>query len=516
MTYLNVQEVETALLTLASAYPSLCKLITLPLRTHEGRTCHALRIGKKPNTECDNLLFIGGVHAREWGSCDILVSFAADLLEAYATSTGLQYGGMTFTNDQVRTVIENLNVIIFPDVNPDGRNYSQTQVPLWRKNRNPTAGVDINRNYDYLWDFPNLFSPSSEVSIYTSTDRNNDVYHGPFAFSEPETRNVKWLVDKFPKIRWFIDVHSYSELLLHNWGDDQNQSANPSMNFRNNSLNSVRGIKNDAAYREFVPVCDLTGVVSQANQMKNSINLVRGKNYTVKQSFGLYVTSGTSQDYAYSRYFTNPGNGKIFAFTIEWGTQFQPPWVEMEQIIRDISSALLTFCIEAQSKSVIDERWTFGTSLNVENPQVGEFKHTTLYTSIKLAPGQHNFVMTSVPSPNVLERWRVKSVMLRYRITGNGAGVIDKIGIRDGNESIHSFENLLIGTNNSWETLRLELPCPRAFRFGLDVSIHVFYDPGFGGPTQHPTPFHFASIGLEFTKDSGTGLVVNKPKEKLM
>ena len=128
---------------------------------------------------------------------------------------------------------------------------------------------------------------------------------------------------------------------------------------------------------------------------------------------------------------------------------------------------LVTFCLEAQCKSAIDERWTFGTSLNVENPTVGEFKHTTLYTSIVLEPGQQNFVMTSVPSPNVVEGWRIKSVMLRYRITGDGGGTIDKIGIRDGNESIHSFENLLIGINNAWQTLKLELPCPMPFRFGL-------------------------------------------------
>ena len=65
------------------------------------------------------------------------------LLEAYVTNSGLQYGGKIFTQNQIKTIIESLNVIIFPDVNPDGRNFSQTQYPLWRKNRNPTASVDI-------------------------------------------------------------------------------------------------------------------------------------------------------------------------------------------------------------------------------------------------------------------------------------------------------------------------------------------------------------------------------------
>jgi murein tripeptide amidase MpaA len=150
--YLNVQEVESAVISLVSAYPNLCELITLPLPTHEGRICHAVKIGKMSKKECDCILLTGGVHAREWGSCEICISFASDLLEAYVTNSGLQYGGKIFSNNQIRSIIENLNVIIFPDVNPDGRKYSQTVSPMWRKNRNPTAGVDINRNYDFLWD----------------------------------------------------------------------------------------------------------------------------------------------------------------------------------------------------------------------------------------------------------------------------------------------------------------------------------------------------------------------------
>lgn len=504
MSYLNVQEVESALLNLQANYANLSSLITLPIKTHEGRTCHVIRIGRKPSNDCDNILFIGGVHAREWGSCEICISFAADLLEAYVTNSGLQYGGKIFTQNQIKTIVESLNIIIFPDVNPDGRNFSQTQYPLWRKNRNPNIGVDINRNYDFLWDFPNLFSPSSLVHSYTSTTPSSDVYHGPFPFSEPETRNVQWLLNQFPRIRWFIDIHSYSELLLHAWGDDQNQSNNTSMNFKNNSFNSVRGIRNDQTYREYITSCDSVKIISQANQMKNSINSVRGKNYTVQQAFDLYPTSGTSQDYVYSRYYTNPTKGKIFAFTIEWGTQFQPPWSEMENIIRDVSSALVTFCVEAEDLRFIDQRWTFGTSIEVENPTVGILKHLTLYSSIQLPASQpvmSNWILASVPTPNVTEGWRISAVMLRCRIA---QGLIDKIGIRDGNDAIHGFEELTIGNTTNWETIRLELPCPRNFRFGLGVSIHVNGPFDTGGPSSPPGKFDFASIGIEFTRDDNT------------
>ncbi len=100
--YLNITEVESGLSGLASTYPALTELITLPNTTHEGRTTHALRIGIGSVSSKDGVLFIGGVHAREWGSCEICLNFAADLLEAYTLGTGLIYGGKSYTSSQVK------------------------------------------------------------------------------------------------------------------------------------------------------------------------------------------------------------------------------------------------------------------------------------------------------------------------------------------------------------------------------------------------------------------------------
>ena len=49
--------------------------------------------------------------------------------------------------------------------------------------------------------------------------------HG--AASEPETRNVIWLLDRYPQIRYFVDLHAYGETILHSWGTDENQSDDP-------------------------------------------------------------------------------------------------------------------------------------------------------------------------------------------------------------------------------------------------------------------------------------------------
>jgi carboxypeptidase T len=50
-----------------------------------------------------------------------------------------------------------------------------------------------------------------------------------------------------------------------------------------------------------------------------------------------YHTSGTSDDYAYSRHIVNANNQKIYGFTIEFGkeeTGFIPLFSEMQNVIK--------------------------------------------------------------------------------------------------------------------------------------------------------------------------------------
>ena len=170
--------------------------------------------------------------------------------------------------------------------------------------------------------------------------------------SEPETKNVVSMFDNFPNICFFVDVHSYSEAILYNWGDDDNQTDQQSMNFRNPAFDSKRGVGNDSAYKEFISAADKTAVVKLARQMRSAIQAVRGRDYTVMQSMSLYPTAGTADDYAYSRHLVDSSKQKVFSYTIEWGrpdnpTPFHPPYPEMKQIIREITAALLQFCLRA-------------------------------------------------------------------------------------------------------------------------------------------------------------------------
>jgi len=371
MSYLNVAEVETALqLAAGPANAGFTELITLPHITWEGRTSRAIRVHHGPSA-VTGVYFLGGVHAREWGSPDILVNFVKLLTDAYRTGTGIRQGEMSLDAGKVAEIVDNLDVVVFPQANPDGRHYSMTVDPMWRKNRRPVGhsdphcatgggngpGVDINRNYDFLWDYPSLFSPQAPVQ--TSTDPCSEVYRGPSAGSEPETANVTWLLDRVPSVGYFIDVHSFGEDILYTWGDDDDQTIDPSMNFRNPAFDGKRGITDStpggdpAKYKEYLPAADLDGAVHLGTVMRDAIAAAHGRQYSVKGAVGLYPTSGTSDDYAYSRSFVDATKGKVLGYTIEWGPQrssipksFHPDYTDMVPIIDEITAALLAFCSE--------------------------------------------------------------------------------------------------------------------------------------------------------------------------
>jgi len=189
-TYLNVEEVESAVRAAAAApFARFAELITLPHKTCEGRQCHALRIGSRGGADRTGVYFLGGVHAKEWGSSDILVNFIQRIEQAYLNGTALTFGQRTFSAAEISGIVDTLDIVIFPQANPDGRNYSMTAEADWRKNRRPAPpdvlpvcrGVDINRNYDFLWDYHRLCSPS--FVTLTSYNPCSNQYHGEAAFS---------------------------------------------------------------------------------------------------------------------------------------------------------------------------------------------------------------------------------------------------------------------------------------------------------------------------------------------
>lgn len=358
MAYLNVEEIEAALDSLARSYPDVTELVALPNRTAEGRETHALRIGPADKACASAAVITGGLHAREWVPPDAIVNLAADLLEAHAEGLGLRYGGQRFSAEEIRTLVENVQLVLFPCVNPDGRHHSQTVDPMWRKNRRRVrpgldprcVGVDLNRNFDALWDFRRHFAADSGVSA-SDNPCHPQVYVGPAAESEAETRNVVWLLDRYPGTRWFVDVHAYVPAIYHTWGFDENQTSNPAMSFRDPAFDGQRGRAGDT-YREYIPEEDVAALQELGMAMEEAIRTASGADYVLEQSFSLYPTSGTCDDYAYSRHFVDGTKGKILGFTVECGRSFQPSWAEAEDVIREVCAGLIALCLAAQRQAV--------------------------------------------------------------------------------------------------------------------------------------------------------------------
>jgi murein tripeptide amidase MpaA len=297
-------------------------------------------------------MLIAGVHGAEWGSCEIALNVAADLLAAYDGQAGLKYGNKDFSSRQIKDLLDQRDIVIFPLVNPDGRHTSQTEPGrgLWRKNRNPDAargnpnaeGVDINRNFDFLFRLSS-FDPGAGVS--SSKSPSDDVYQGTGAFSEPESQNVRWLLDKFPSTGWFVDIHCVGQVFRYVWSDDDAQDQDPAKNFLNPAHDGKRGLPG-AGYGEFLPGTDLVQLQSLARRFVDDLEAVGGTKYSDGAAFEGVPFSGTSHDYVYSRHLTNPANNKVLSFYVEWGRlDPQPVWADMEPIIKEVSAGLIGFSL---------------------------------------------------------------------------------------------------------------------------------------------------------------------------
>jgi murein tripeptide amidase MpaA len=149
-----------------------------------------------------------------------------------------------------------------------------------------------------------------------STNPKDPDFNGKAPFSEPESRNVKWLLDATPNAQWFIDLHACSPAILYCWGDDQNQSTDATMNYRNAAWDGKRGDRGDA-YSEYIPPSDVALAKDLAKAMKDAVSAVRGNVYRNAQSFSLYAVSGTSADYVYARQWETPPKPKVLPFVID-------------------------------------------------------------------------------------------------------------------------------------------------------------------------------------------------------
>ena len=191
--YLSYQQTQAYLEEAMSTYPDLIRLQSIG-ETHEGRPILLVTVSQ--NVAYAHLkpamLYTGTIHAREWIGNELAVSFIQYLIDNYQT------------NPDVIEALSRNTLYMVPCLNPDGFEYSHNHFSFWRKNRRDnndgTFGVDLNRNFG--------------VNFRHNTQTGSNIYGGPEAFSEPETRAIKSFVEQHDNIRIALDYHSQGNVFF--------------------------------------------------------------------------------------------------------------------------------------------------------------------------------------------------------------------------------------------------------------------------------------------------------------
>jgi hypothetical protein len=188
---------------------------------------HLYRIGThRDGTKVGVYLFCQQ-HAREWSTPLTCLETAHQLVENYAT------------DPQTKQLLDNVEVFISPSDNPDGAHYSMYDASVQRKTMvnycpatgsyDPAArtswGTDMNRNSGEYSLFDGYFGASRSCT--------NETYAGPGEYSEPETRNEKWVTDTFLNIKFSNNIHSYGGYFMWAPGaykDDGFRTTSPAPN----------------------------------------------------------------------------------------------------------------------------------------------------------------------------------------------------------------------------------------------------------------------------------------------
>ncbi len=267
--YRTVEETFAFLNQMATTYPRLAQVFTYgqswekmrnPLN---GYNLTGIKLSNQ-NTVRDKPKFFlqAGIHARELVPPEMAMRFIQYLLANYGTDADATW------------LLDEHEIIVVPLINPDGRKIAETGL-LKRKNTNNLTGgctgtftgIDLNRNYSFWWGTVNM--PTDPPC--------GETWPGLTAASEPEIQYEQaFLASLFPDQRpndrttpappdatgVFLDMHSYGNLVLYPWGEDETPPPNMQLQTIAQKM---------ASYNGYNPI----------------------------QSIQLYPTSGSSKDWAY-------------------------------------------------------------------------------------------------------------------------------------------------------------------------------------------------------------------------
>ncbi len=248
------ETIAAALRELAKTNPRRAQLIELG-RTGENRPLYALRISGRPGDhERPAILLVAAHHANEFTTPDYALD-AARYLSEHAHER------------KVRRWLNQLAVVVVPLANPDGAEaFWHTSEELGRKTRRKLAGgevgVDMNRNYPFMW---NLIE-----TRFNSSDPASNFYRGPAPASEPEVQALMALAGR-ERFVAAISYHGTAGKLLVPY--------------------SIDGVENPEPSAAWSVAQEMTARLAAA-----------GARYDAVKS--LYPVDGTEQDWYYHRFGT--------------------------------------------------------------------------------------------------------------------------------------------------------------------------------------------------------------------
>ena len=272
--------------------PNLFKVETIG-KTWEDRDIIAVSITKDVATADKKpaLFYTGTIHAREWIGIELSLSFAKYILDH------IDY------DPQLNRILKKTTLYMVPCANPDGFEYSRNHFAFWRKNRRKNSdgsfGVDLNRNFSIG------FSPNHTMT--------SNVYSGPSAFSEPETRALRDFVEEKDNITIALDYHSQGNVFF------------PAHNF----------IHEDAK--------DAIDLNLLASNMAEEIRKESGREYGVHMGKPpVHLISGSGREFYYSR--------GALSLVVEVGTRNISDYIEhMSENIEENIPALIRALTEVNN-----------------------------------------------------------------------------------------------------------------------------------------------------------------------
>jgi carboxypeptidase T len=245
--YRTVEETYATIDQLVAAKPALASVSNigpswLKSRNAGGYDMKVLRLtNSATNTLRPNkpsMVVFGSIHAREYTPAELTTRFAEWLVNGYGI------------DPEATWLMDNYTFHLVLQANPDGRKKAETGLS-WRKNVDNTngscsansVGIDLNRNFPFHW---------NTVAGGSSGNACAETYRGPLVQSEPETQNLVRLVAGLPNASGvysgglfpdrrgdantsaapddyqglFLDIHSFSQLVLWSWGDTTSPAPN--------------------------------------------------------------------------------------------------------------------------------------------------------------------------------------------------------------------------------------------------------------------------------------------------